>query len=91
MECQTQNVQGLQGHWIVFVDSEDKSSCVLKLVGTAFNDRTFSRLYIKNRTYSRLCPKAWCGQVPMSTYVPAPLLYVYVPKYLHDLSNYIFE
>ena len=32
----------------------------------------------KNKTFSRLFPRIWCGQVPMSTYVPAPLKCNYI-------------
>ena len=46
---------------------------VLNLVWTKFKNRTASWLYIKDRTFSRVRPKTWCGQVPMTTYVPAPL------------------
>ena len=39
-----------------------------------FEDKeNFQGFTFKSRTFSRLFPKAWCGQVPMSTYFPAHL------------------
>ena len=65
-----------QGRRNVFEDTWDKKSFVLNLVGTIF----------KNRTFLRLCSKIWLGHVPLSPYVPAPLLieeniFVYIYSY----------
>ena len=46
----------------------------LNLVWTKFKIEHFHSFTLKNGTFSRPCPKIWCGQLPLSIYVPAPLI-----------------
>ena len=46
---------------------------VLNLVRTKLEYKKICGFTFKNRTSSRLSPNICCGQVPISTYVPAPL------------------
>ena len=68
--------KSLQWPWNVFEDTEDKLSCVLLGGGSHSKIGCLQGFTFKNRTFSRLCSKIWCGHVPMFTYVLAPLHYV---------------
>ena len=53
---------------------QTKTKYVLYLAWTNSKIERFHDFTFKDRIFSRLCSKICCGQVPMTTYVPAPLL-----------------